>query len=371
MAIKVLDTHLDKERERNLTQRKALIEMVRAVSHGEELSLSKAIERVTLREHAETVDETEHKKSFDLEKAIKRVIELQKQWSVSVPSDRKVERELWKKFRDTCDAVFNMKSDIRKQKDQELQQQQEAKEAICAEFEVFVKSVDDEQLKYAPSRAKNLRLELMDNIGALPKKTAEALEKRFKNASKRLDERYHQLVMDEQRKQLDLLKYKAELCAEIEHASIDEVAEVVARVKQVWANLPSLVETALESGIQRRFELACQSAGNTVFLPNALKDKEELCIRLEILVGVDSPPEAKEARMAYQVKRLSEAMTGGNLDSEPAADKTTELHNIERAWHLVGAVPNDVAQRLDQRFYHALQIVEQRRSSRKDKETEK
>jgi hypothetical protein len=379
-GVKILETHLDAEREHNLRQREALINVVRAVSRGEELSLNQAIAQLVQGKVTENSGDTPDspvathevdakRKSFDLDKAIKRVIDLQKQWSVSVPSDRKTERDLWKQFRDTCDTVFNMRDGLRKQKDQEVQDQQEAKEALCAQFETFVTSVEDEQLKNAPSYVKNLRMELMDNLATLPKKSAEALEKRFKNANKRLDERYHQLLQNEKRKQLDLLKHKAELCAEIEHANMDTVAEVVARVKQVWADLPSLLETPLESGIQRRFELACQSAGNTVFLPTVLKEKEELCIRLEILAAVDSPSEAKDARMAYQVKRLSEAMKGGNLEGEPT-DKVTESQDIERAWYLIGAIPAEVAHSLEQRFSHALHAIEQRRSSRKESQKE-
>ena len=86
-----------------------------------------------------------------------------------------------------------------------------------------------------------------------------------------------------------------------------------------------------------------------------------MCIRLEILAGIDSPPEAREARMAYQVKRLSEAMKGGLVEAEPS-DKFTELQQLERAWYLSGAVPADAALKLETRFQHAVQAIENRRS---------
>jgi len=35
------------------------------------------------------------------------------------------------------------------------------------------------------------------------------------------------------------------------------------------------------------------------------------CIALEVLAGIDSPPEEKEARMAYQMQRLVEGMGSG------------------------------------------------------------
>ncbi len=370
-AMARLETYLDAERQNNIIQRKALIRVVQAVSRGEKLSLNEAVAQL-LSEKDQPVDKSAEiaetpPKSFDLDHAIEQVKRLQEQWGVSVPGERKEERELWKKFREACDKVFNMREDARKQKETDLQQRLDAKEAVCVKFEEFVKSAGEEEIKNSAAFVRTLRAE-WDALTGLPKKPVEALEKRFKNAAKRLEDRYHQLVRSEQRKQLDLLKYKSELCAEIEHASMDEVAPVVARIKETWANLPSLLETALESKVQRRFEQACQSAGNTVFKPATLKEKEELCIRLEILAGVDSPPEVKEARMAYQVKRLSEAMKGGHLEGEPAADRTAELQSIERAWYLIGAIPAEAAHKLEQRFQQALQAVEQRRTSRKDKE---
>ncbi len=60
-------------------------------------------------------------------------------------------------------------------------------------------------------------------------------------------------------------------------------------------------------------------------------------------------------------------MKGGNLEGEPA-DKTAELNGIERTWYLIGAIPAEAAHKLEQRFQQALQAVEQRRASRKDKE---
>ncbi len=38
----------------------------------------------------------------------------------------------------------------------------------------------------------------------------------------------------------------------------------------------------------------------------------QACIGIEILAGVDSPPEDKKARMAYQMQRLVEGMGSAN-----------------------------------------------------------
>ena len=43
-------------------------------------------------------------------------------------------------------------------------------------------------------------------------------------------------------------------------------------------------------------------------------EQQEACIALEIHIGIDSPPEDKNARMAYQMKRLVEGMGSGQID---------------------------------------------------------
>jgi hypothetical protein len=42
----------------------------------------------------------------------------------------------------------------------------------------------------------------------------------------------------------------------------------------------------------------------------------EACIALEVLAGIESPPEEKQARMAYQMKRLVAGMGSGQGDSK-------------------------------------------------------
>jgi len=49
----------------------------------------------------------------------------------------------------------------------------------------------------------------------------------------------------------------------------------------------------------------------------------EACIALEVLTGIESPPEEKKARMAYQMKRLVEGMGGG-----PVNQKEQELRAL-------------------------------------------
>jgi len=81
-----------------------------------------------------------------------------------------------------------------------------------------------------------------------------------------------------------------------------------------------------------------------------LKAKETLCVRMEILAGVESPPEGMPARLAYQVARLSAAMSDGEKKSQ---NKLAEVEDIERHWYLSDAVYSEQTPRLEQRFSHA------------------
>ena len=77
------------------------------------------------------------------------------------------------------------------------------------------------------------------------------------------------------------------------------------------------------------------------------EQRQELCIRMEILAGIDSPEEYAEARMAYQVNRLSEAMGGG--ETRPP----DRWEDLTRAWCLAGPPPSEIAEALEARFQRA------------------
>jgi len=61
--------------------------------------------------------------------------------------------------------------------------------------------------------------------------------------------------------------------------------------------------------------------------PNGETPEDKLrtaCIALEVFAGVDSPPEDKEARMAYQMARLVEGMGMGQSEG---SERLLELIN--------------------------------------------
>jgi hypothetical protein len=102
------------------------------------------------------------------------------------------------------------------------------------------------------------------------------------------------------------------------------------------------VRCALLEGGEQREQLLSELRGN-------LAARKELCLRMEILAGVDSPAEAQQARMELQVKRLAEAMGQG---TESPLGKLAE---IQREWYLRGAAPATEEQVLQARFEKVMQ----------------
>ncbi len=329
--LETLEPHLEAERKHNLQLRQRLIEQAQAA-----LQLD------------------------SIKTAIEQVKEYQKQWHVTVPSNRRQERQLWKEFRGACDAVF----DRRKQQDVERDRQQatliEAKTALCEQIEALL-SLEGDELKQVLSPLKKLQQSWSESGHSAKKNDAAytAVEKRFRTAVEQVERRYRVTLMSVAHQQSDLLRQKAQFCVELEHMNIEQRANAVDEIRTRWEALPPLQDKNLEKGVTHRFENAADLSKPIIFSAEGLKNRELLCIRLEILADIDSPAEAKEARMAYRAAKLAEAMTSGGVDKK---DKATEAQQIEHDWYLGSPVKADVWERLEKRFQHALEALKRHKN---------
>jgi hypothetical protein len=119
-----------------------------------------------------------------------------------------------------------------------------------------------------------------------------------------------------------------------------------------WAQLPDAEAGALAM-IGERFEVATRALDNDAgaldslraLLTSNLTRCEELCLQLEVLADVESPPQYAKARMALQVKRLSAALSGAKGE-----DLLVDPAELRRAYWLIGAIDPPRRQELDTRF---------------------
>jgi exonuclease SbcC len=331
-ALQHVDKQLRVERERELQRRQALIERVQQLAA-----------------------------STDLQAAVEGAKQAQAEWHPTVQSGRREEQTLWRQFRAACDAVFTRRQAMQQAADVERQTNLARKTALCEEIEALA-TVDGEAIRQARKRFQEIQAEWPD-IGPVPKTAVKAIEQRFLAAGDQLQRHSQALRQAGIRQELWSLRERARLCSRLEAllatAVPAEVETRLAEARQAWEQLPAL-QTTLAEPMQRRFETVCQAlttgdeARQALWraLEANLHKKQILCLRLEIAAGVESPLEFAQARMEYQVARLSESLS--NRETAKSEDVREEVRKIQEAWCLLGVLPAAQQELLEQRFERAL-----------------
>ncbi len=320
-----MDALLDRERQRCLKQRENLIEEATALADSSGPN-----------EAAETC---------------KR---LQKRWKTTVPCSKAEEQALWKRFRGACDAVFDRRRQAFDQEREGWRENLKCRQALCERVESLA-GVHADGVAEA-ERALHRAQGEWANVGPVPKREMEAVVKRFAAAVKGFEQRRSTLEAETKRANLELLRQKAALCHEAECA-LGEGPRSTGHesLRTRWQALPAVSEMDDETRLSERFEAAFQRlvaedgarALDPETLTTNLETRESLCLRIEILSGVESPPEYAEARMAYQVERLATALGGRGASGDEDAEA------LIRAWCLIGPAPCEHAAALEARFEHA------------------
>ena len=331
-ALKRLDRHLNAERERDLERRRTLVQQVEAL-----------------------VD------SQDVNQAIEIAKRAQGDWRPTVQASRREEQALWKRFRAACDGVFQRRQVEREALDQGRQDNLARKTALCEEIEALAIG-DADGIRQARRRIEEIRQEWAA-IGPAPKSALRSLDQHFSSAQQGFEERLKDAERARAAEALRGLRERARLCGEIEaglEGEFEAAEAVLARMRQQWDTLPDL-EPALAEPLQGRFDTVCHAlaegeasaGGLRQTLRGNLEKKQNLCLRMEIIAGVESPPEFVQQRMEFQVSRLSAAFNGGDVDQagEPPPD---EMREVQLEWCLTGLLPAAQTQALEARFERAL-----------------
>jgi exonuclease SbcC len=294
---------------------------------------------------------------------VQRIRTLRSRWQTSGYAAPGQERELRQQFEAACRAVSDQRRQHRESVRREIEANQERREALCERVEMLA-ALDGAELEAASQQAGHLDREWLA-LGPAPRETGPALERRFREGLARLQQRQRDSRARRHRAQVDLMSRKARSCTEIENlagAANDWARQRMEAAREEWATLPAL-ETETEGAMDVRFARACELALKPLSSPEALdrerqsnlQTKETLCIRMEILAGIDSPPETSEARLRYQVARLAE--TFGGSSGTDARDPLEESRELARSWYTLGPLPPGTVESLEARFQSALHAL--------------
>jgi exonuclease SbcC len=328
-----LESHLGKERERELRRRRALIAEVEQMATAP-----------------------------DLRTAGRAVKEAQAKWKPAVQAARQMEQALWLQFRSACDAVYTHTRKQRETADAEQQTNLERKTALCAELETLLEDTDtdfrDIEQRFGKSRSE------WAGIGTIPRKVERAIQARYEALEKRFAQRQQQQAEAAAELELQGLRARSRLCENLEAEVLESTLEVashqalVEETRQAWQALDAL-DAHDEEVLRERLDLASRAlggdeqAGQTLLdgVPKNLDKRLELCLQMEIAAGIDSPAEFAGARMQFQVSRLADAMH--HKIEEPRA-RQDQLRALQKAWYQAGPVPSEAQGSLEARFERAM-----------------
>lgn len=301
----------------------------------------------------------------DLEEALRQIKELQTAWRETGVTSQRQEQSTWKQFRAACDVVYNRLQERRSTENEALAQNRLQAEAICEQIETLCKSEDslaNSQKQYQQAR------DAFRQIGALPDKAANAIRKRFSNACKQYEQQARAHKNKKQHEQQHELLRKTRLCQQLELLAITlpgNHVEEGTRIGDDWTTgveLPKAPQQKFEARfLSAREALNKKAAGEQNALDAMLdKDLERaqlLCIRAEIVAGVESPSEVRDQRMNYQLSLLGAAMTGGIDTNRPAKELSAELIG---EWCSLGPIEPGQFNALETRLKRVLDVLNKR-----------
>ncbi|CAN5147768.1 hypothetical protein BH11PSE11_BH11PSE11_06350 [soil metagenome] len=249
-----------------------------------------------------------------------RLRSLQEQWQVlakALPLARKDEQDLWQRFRRACDEVFSKRKENAAAADAERLQNLHSKEEVCASLEAAVNGSEVEIAK-AVREAR----EAWAAAGPVPRASEAKIDARYKLAAAELQKQIDAAKRRTAAARTTALRDKLVLCNAVEQALVDGAVNAE-DWRPKWQALPAL-SGDFERTMRARFDAAVaamQSGG--IQYAEALKQSrgslsQEL-LRLEMMVGIESPPEMARDRLKLQVELLQSSLKAGQKPLTPEA----------------------------------------------------
>ncbi len=259
------------------------------------------------------------------------------------------ERPLWEQFRAACDAVFEARHAKRKEQDGVKQQGRRALDDICAQLENLASAPaqSDQEIRHA---ARELADQWRKQRGA-PDPSLRGVETRFKKAQVAVDAMLEMRARAQKAAVWTTLAAKENLCEELDGGvrAGNVAADAMSALQGKWAALPSLPD-AWEKKLAARRDAALHAlaepavAGDYVArVEHGIDARRERLLELELSLGLDSPVEFQQPRLALQVKQLrdrfkNEATAGANTSTErllawcaePGVTDATDRRRCER-----------------------------------------
>jgi hypothetical protein len=336
-------------------------------------------EKEILIKRAEGIAKQLEEEKISLRDAVESIKQVQADWkAVGIAVS---DGALWKQFRAGCDKVFQRREQETAAVRQERQSAIDARAAICEAIENLA-TLEGDALKAAQKDFDDLKQQ-WSALPSLQKPAAqksssksskqEPLEKRFRDASRAFEVQNQLRIKSEDEQRVRTQQLQAQLCRQGEdwlfrclqqQIPVEQCRQEVAQLDIQWRQLPEYSHN-VNKALQQRFDnlngllqQANDSGVETVAedirqqQPTRLADKQLLCLQMEVLANIESPPEAQQARMEYQVSQLAEKMKQAS-----STNIISEIEELQAKWYLSGVIEGTLHQALESRFERACQAL--------------
>ena len=230
------------------------------------------------------------------------------------------ERALWTKFRAACDAVFDARQSKRKEEDGRKNEHRHALQELCAQLEQLALAAgkEDQELRRA---LRDLQEQWKQKAGASSPDLRD-LESRFTKGRAALEAMLSARVRSREAAVWQTLAAKERLCEELDGLvrsgggsaplEAESVEAQSAAAQERWAALPALPAAWEKKMLARRdaalgaLSEAAAAGKYLARIEQGAGSRREGLLELELLLGLESPPEFQPQRLALQVKKLKE-----------------------------------------------------------------
>ena len=285
----------------------------------------------------------------DKQAAIEQAKQLQREWSRAGALWRRRDQELWSAFRTPIDPLFEKLHAEQNEQRVRFDAQRDHLKEMCQQAETIA-ALPEGELEASGGKLTGLRSE-WESKGARDK----GLSRRFQKAVDKYQQRLDQARQSESDTQRQRWHEKFDLCQRLESAILagDEAAEIIKHADSGWPD----GDTDNDQLLDQRLALARAALAAGSFDSKTVKDNTaraaHLCIQLEFLAGLESPKKDHDARMKYQVERLSLTLS----DASSRLPPWEEAQQLEQQWLQLGPVTESKLKSLNNRFKRAFKEV--------------
>ena len=291
----------------------------------------------------------------DLNTAIIEAKNLQQQWKTAGRVQRRIEREMWSKFRENCDKIFARRDKLKQQKQEDEKQTVEQKESLCQELESLCNApIADIEKNENTIHSIQAKIKTLPSVDA---KLEKDINNRIIQALHIFDIKKDAANRKKQVESLAKLHNKVELIQHLEESLEKSHSIDWDSATQKFNSFSNEENSSWDEALNRRFEVLKSAMQNEKFsdlAKNNLSDAKKIIIQLEIIAEVETPPEDSAERLKIQTERLNDKLKNHAEQSRWEAFISTETN-----WLLTGPIPSEELNALKNRHKKIVDALKQ------------